>query len=92
MKNLVVHYSRTETTKFGAETIAAELGSDIEEIVDLKKRESKLNYMSSAGNASGGKETKISPINRVPSDYDLIIIGTPICLEPHTSNQNLHKK
>jgi flavodoxin len=37
MKSLVVYYSRTGKTKFVAETIAAELGSEIEEIVDLKK-------------------------------------------------------
>jgi flavodoxin len=78
LKSLVVYYSRTGAAKFVAETIAAELGSDIEEIVDLKSREGKLNYMGAAGDASRGKETKIGPINRVPSDYDLIIIGTPI--------------
>jgi len=34
-----VYYSRTGSAKFVAETIAAELGSDIEEIIDLKNRE-----------------------------------------------------
>jgi flavodoxin len=36
MKSLVVYYSRTGKTRFVAETVAALLGSDIEEIVDLK--------------------------------------------------------
>lgn len=82
-----------------AETIAAELGSDIEEIVDLKNREGKLNYLSAAGDASRGKETKIGPLSRVPSDYDLIIIGTPIwawsptpAIRTYVKNNNLSGK
>jgi flavodoxin len=39
MKSLLIYYSRTGKTKFVAETIAAELGSDIEEVVDLKNRD-----------------------------------------------------
>ncbi len=94
-----MYYSRTGTTKFVAETIAAELGSDIEEIVDLKNREGRLNYIGAAGDASRGKETKIGPINRGPSDYDLIIIGTPIwawsptpAIRTYVKNNNLSGK
>ena len=99
MKSLVVYYSRTGTTKFVAETIAAELGSDIEEIVDLKNREGRLNYMGAAGDASRGKETKIGSIKRVPSDYDLIVIGSPIwawsptpAIRTYVKNNNLSGK
>lgn len=99
MKSLVVYYSRTGSAKFVAETIAAELGSDIEEIIDLKNREGKLNYLGAAGDASRGKETKIGPMNRVPSDYDLIIIGTPIwawsptpAIRTYIKNNNLSGK
>ena len=76
MKSLVVYYSRTGKTKFVAETIAAELGSDIEEIVDLKNREGKIGWMSATQNASRGKETQIAPTKKAPNDYDLLIIGT----------------
>ena len=99
MKSLVVYYSRTGTAKFVAETIAAELGSDIEEIIDLKNREGKLNYVGAAGDASRGKETKIGPMNRLPSDYDLIIVGTPIwawsptpAIRSYLKNNNLSGK
>jgi flavodoxin len=78
MKSLVVYYSRTGKTKFVAETIAAELGSEIEEIVDLKSREGKMGWMSATRDASSEKETQIAPTKKIPSDYDLLIIGTPV--------------
>jgi flavodoxin len=78
MKSLVVYYSRTGKTKFVAETIAAELGSEIEEIVDLKNRDGKLGWMSATQDASREKETQIAPTKKVPKDYDLLIIGSPV--------------
>jgi flavodoxin len=78
MKSLVVYYSRTGKTKFVAETIAAELGSDIEEIVDLKSRDGKMGWMSATQDASRGKETQIAPTTKNPNNYDMLIIGTPV--------------
>ncbi len=78
MKSLVVFYSRTGTTKYVAETIAAELGSDVEEIVDLKSREGRLGYMGAGADSMRGKETEIAPTKRAPAEYELIVIGTPI--------------
>jgi flavodoxin len=78
MKSLVVYYSRTGKTKFVAEKIAAELGSDIEKIEDLKNREGKMGWMSATRDASREKETPISPTKKNPADYDLVIIGTPV--------------
>ena len=78
MKSLVVYYTRTGNAKFVAETIAAELGSDVEEIVDLKKRAGKLGWITAGKDATQEKETQISLTTRVPQDYDLIVIGTPI--------------
>ena len=78
MKSLVVFYSRTGNAKFVAQTVAAEMGSDIEEIVDMKSREGKLGWMSAGKDAMQGKETQIAPTTKVPADYDLIIVGTPV--------------
>jgi flavodoxin len=78
MKTLVVYYTRTGNSKFAAETIAAELGADIEEVVDLKKRQGRLSFLSAGRDAGQGKETEIAPTKRVPSDYDLVIIVQPI--------------
>ena len=78
MKSLVVYYSRTGNAKFVAENIAAELGADIEEIVDSKKRAGTLGWMSAGRDSMGEKEAQIAPTNRVPQEYDLVVIGTPI--------------
>jgi flavodoxin len=78
LKSLVVYYTRTGNARFVAETIAAEIGADVEEVIDLKKRTGALAYLSGGSDARRGKETEIAPTKKVPSDYDLIIVGTPI--------------
>ncbi len=78
MKSLIVFYTRTGNARFVAETIAAQIGADIEEVIDLKKRSGVLGYLRGGGDARRGKETDIGTTKRSPSDYDLIIIGTPI--------------
>jgi flavodoxin len=78
MKSLVVYYTRTGKTKFVAESIAAELGAEIEEVVDLKKRGGALGFLSGGKDATQGKETEISQTKRSPNGYDLIVIGTPV--------------
>jgi flavodoxin len=78
MKSLVMYYTRTGKTKFVAETVAAELGADIEEIVDLKKRDGKLGWIMGGKDATQKKLTEIAPSTRSPADYDLVVVGTPI--------------
>lgn len=77
MKSLVVHYSKTDKARFVAETVAAEVGADTEEIIDLKKRNGILGFLSGGSNARRGKETEIAPTRKSPADYDLVIVGTP---------------
>ncbi len=78
MKSLVVYYSRSGNARFVAETIAAEIGADIEEIIDLKKRSGLLGFLGGGSDARRGKETKISSTTKSPADYDLIVVGTPV--------------
>ena len=78
MKALVVYYSRTGNTKSVAEEIAAELGADVDEVVDLKKREGRMGYLSASIDATSNRETNISETKKNPADYDLIVIGTPV--------------
>ncbi len=78
MKSLVVYYTRTGNARFVAETIAAEIGADVEEIIDLKKRSGALGWLSGGSDARRGKETEIAPTKKSPADYDLIIVGTPV--------------
>lgn len=78
MKALVVYYSRTGTTKALADTLAKELGADVEEIVDLKNRGGILGFLSAGYSAYRRKLTEIKQPEKDPSAYDVILLGTPI--------------
>jgi flavodoxin len=78
MKALVVYYTRSGTTRFAAEIICKQFDCDIEEIIDLKKRNGFLGFMRSGYDAVREKETKIQEARSSPQDYDIIFIGTPI--------------
>ena len=77
MKSLVVYYSRTGNAKFVAETLAAEIGSDVEEIVDGKNRRGPIGWLNAGKDARKGSETEIAPTKKSPAEYDLIVVGTP---------------
>ena len=78
MKSLVVYYSRTGNTKFAAQEIAAELGGDLEEIVDLQSRGGTMGWLTAGRDATRSKLTEIAEPKRNPADYDLVVVGTPI--------------
>ena len=78
MKSLVVYYSRTGNARYVAQTIASQIGADIEEVIDLKKRGGVLGFLSGGRDARQGKETEISSSTKSLTDYDLIVVGTPI--------------
>jgi flavodoxin len=78
MKSLVVYYSRTGKTKFAAETIAAQLSADIEEIVDQKKRAGPIGWLNAGKAATREETTKIASLKYLPANYDLIVLGTPV--------------
>jgi len=78
MKSLVVFYSRSGSTKKVGEAVAKELGSDLEELVDLKKRGGPIGFIRSGRDASGRKLARINSTKYDPSQYDLVIICTPV--------------
>jgi len=78
MKSLVVYYSRTGNAKFVAEKIASELKAATEQVVDLKNRRGWLGFLRAGYDATRGKETKIEKTQKLPKDYDLIVVGTPV--------------
>jgi len=75
---LIVYYSRTQTTKKVAEILAEKLGADIEEIKDTVDRAGVKGYWISGKDATLRKLTVLEKSEKNPSDYDLVIIGTPI--------------
>jgi flavodoxin len=78
MKALVVYYSRSGNTREVAQSIAQEMQCDIEEIHDTQNRSGLIGWLKSAYQANRGKLTTIKPLEKNPSDYDLVVVGTPI--------------
>ena len=78
MKTLVVYYSRTGRTKKAAEELAKALQCDLEEIVDTANRAGPLGWVTSVRESRGKKPAKIEPAKKDPSEFDIVVIGTPI--------------
>ncbi len=78
MKTLTVFYSRTGNTKKIAQEAAKLVQGDIEEIIDEKNRNGLLGWLISGMDAILKKYTSIKQIKKNPSQYDMVIIGTPI--------------
>lgn len=78
MKSLVVYYSRTGNTRKLAEELADALGCDVEEIIDTKNRSGIIGWLRSGRDASNQNLTVLKDKINDPSQYDLLIIGTPI--------------
>lgn len=77
MNALVSYYTRTGNTKKVAKLIAEELNADIEEIIDKNNRSGIIGWLKSGYHATREKTTEIEEIEKHPSKYDLIILGTP---------------
>ncbi len=79
MKTLVVYYSRTGNTSKVGKKLADQIGADTERIKDKKNRTTPLIGFIRAGyHAFKRKETEIGKIKHDPSDYDLVVVGTPV--------------
>jgi flavodoxin len=78
MKILVTYYTRTNNTKSVAKEIQKNLNCDIEEIIDLKNRSGFIAYIKSCFDALKGTPTEIKPTEKDVSEYDLVIVGTPV--------------
>ena len=78
MRALVVYYSRTGYTKKVAEELAKAMQCDAEEIIDTVNRKGPIGFMNSGRQAGNKSLTKLQPIAKDPSQYDLVIVGTPV--------------
>ena len=77
MRTLVVFYSRTGHTRLVAEEIRNNLDCDMEEIFDTKNRSGLLGLLGLLKDRNQ-KLTILKDLKNDPSDYDLLIIGTPV--------------
>lgn len=79
MRALVVYYSRTGTTKTVAEAIAKSLSCDIEAIVLEEDNTAGVKgYLKSSMEVVRKKNVTIKPPVKDPSEYDIVIVGTPV--------------
>lgn len=77
-KTLILYYSLTGNTKAGCEALQQQLGADIMEIKDLRKRSGKWGFFKTAIGSLVGRHTKIEPEKMDLSGYQNIILGSPI--------------
>ena len=77
MKILVTFYSRDGNTREAARKVAEALNAEIDEVIDKKKRKGVLGFLIAGYDATRGRTTNIS-FEKDPSEYDLVIIGTPV--------------
>jgi len=78
VKTLVVYFSRTGRTRQIAEAVAGRLGADIECIPDVGNRSGIWGYIRSLREAMQHRIINSGAPKKNPSDYDLIIVGTPV--------------
>ena len=78
MKALIVYFSRTGHTKKVGDELANALTGDVEEIVDTANRSGPVGWLMSGREGSGRKLAKIEPAKKDASQYDIVVIGTPI--------------
>jgi len=78
MKTLVVYYSKQNHTRKVAEEISNGLNCDIEELIDTQERTGALWGFRAYIDAIKEKSTILEELKNDPSDYDLVIIGTPV--------------
>jgi len=76
-KTLVVFYSRTGNTEKVARAIAAATGADLEALVDTVDRAGLVGFLRALKDAFTKGETRLQPLTVDPTQYDLVIIGTP---------------
>jgi len=75
---LIAYYSWTGHTRDIADAIAAALGSDVEQIREVRPRAGPIAYIRSVWEALRGRAASLEPLERDPSRYDLTVLGTPV--------------
>lgn len=78
MRSLVVYYSRTGNTRFVAENIADFLDADVEEVIDKSDRSGPIGWIKSGFHATLEVDTEIEKLEYSPSNYDLVVLGSPV--------------
>jgi flavodoxin len=75
---LVVYYSLSGNTERVAEDLAVRLGAEREKIVELENRRGFLGYLRAALDSIRERPAQLTGTGKLPNEYALTIIGTPI--------------
>ena len=78
MKVLIAYYSRTGNNEKLANELQLKLECDIEKIIDTVNRKGVWGFLKGGYQASRKKMSRIEPIKKDPSGYDLVIIAYPL--------------
>ncbi len=81
MNVLIVFYSRSGITRRLAHRLAEGFDGHnccIEQVIDLKDRSGLIGILKSGVDALLGNLTRIESPREYPSDYDLVLVGTPV--------------
>ena len=78
MNGLIIYFSRTGRTRKVAKAIQEATGFDLEEIKEKAGRVGTLGWLKSGMESTRRMLPKIMPLTHDPSQYDIVVIGTPI--------------
>lgn len=80
MKTAIVYYSMHGNVRYVSEKVAKELGADLIELIPVKAYPDKgaMQFLWGGSAVTFKKKPDLEPYTFNASDYDLIIIGTPV--------------
>lgn len=75
---LIVYYSRTGVTDQAALALARECGADVEVLQPLRPYRNVGGFLRAAWEAARRIPAPIATVQRRPSDYPFVVLGTPV--------------
>ena len=78
LKVLIVYFTRTGNTERVVKKIHEAIGGDIELITEPTSRKGIIGWIRSGGQNSKREAAKINPVKYDPSDYDLVVLASPV--------------
>ncbi len=80
MKTAIVYYSMHGNVRYVSEKVAKELGADLIELIPVKAYPDKgaMQFIWGGSAVTFKKKPELEPYSFNASDYDLVIIGTPV--------------
>ena len=80
MKTAIVYYSMHGNVRYVSEKVAKELGADLIELIPVKAYPDKgaMQFLWGGSAVTFKKKPDLEPYSFNASDYDLVIIGTPV--------------